>query len=94
MRLAVRPPLAAAGRVNAARDGLWELYTSWHAPLTRHSFSTIFFHNILYVCSCYTKGCGLKYRGSPGQPLTRGPEADETRTMAVTLPHRARVSLS
>ena len=28
------------------------------------------------------------------QPLTRGPEADETKTMAVTLPHHVRVSLS
>jgi hypothetical protein len=28
------------------------------------------------------------------QPLTRGPEADETKTMTVTLPHHARVSLS
>ena len=28
------------------------------------------------------------------QPLTRGPEAGETKTMAVTLPHRVRVSLS
>ena len=28
------------------------------------------------------------------QPLTHGPEADETKTMAVTLPHRVRVSLS
>ena len=26
--------------------------------------------------------------------LTRGPEADETKTMTVTLPHHARVSLS
>ena len=33
-------------------------------------------------------GCGSKYRGARGQPLTRGPEADETKTMAVTLPHR------
>ena len=28
------------------------------------------------------------------QPLTRGREADETKTMTVTLPHHARVSLS
>ena len=28
------------------------------------------------------------------QPLTRGPEADETKTMTVTLPHRVWVSLS
>ena len=34
------------------------------------------------------KGCGPKYRGAWGQPLTRGPEADETKTVAVTLPHR------
>ena len=34
------------------------------------------------------KGYGLKYRGARMQPLTRGPEADETKTMTVTLPHR------
>ena len=28
------------------------------------------------------------------QLLTRGPEAEETKTMTVTLPHHARVSLS
>ena len=33
-------------------------------------------------------GCGPKYRGARVQPLTRGPEADETKTMTVTLPHR------
>ena len=30
----------------------------------------------------------LKYRVARMQPLTRGPEADETKTMTVTLPHR------
>jgi len=33
-------------------------------------------------------GYGPKYRGARGQPRTRGPEADETKTMTVTLPHR------
>ena len=33
-------------------------------------------------------GSGLKSPNSRGQPLTRGPEADETKTVAVTLPHR------
>ena len=33
-------------------------------------------------------GYGLKYRGARVQPLTRGPEADETKTMTVALPHR------
>ena len=39
-------------------------------------------------------GYGRKFSGARGQPLTRGPEADETKTMTVTLPHHARVSLS
>ena len=39
-------------------------------------------------------GCGLKSPKSRMQPLTRGPEADETKIMAVTLPHHVRVSLS
>ena len=39
-------------------------------------------------------GYGLKFSGARMQPLTRGPEADETKTMTVTLPHHARVSLS
>jgi hypothetical protein len=30
---------------------------------------------------------GPKYRGARMQPLTRGPEADETKTMTVTLTH-------
>ena len=33
-------------------------------------------------------GYGLKYRGARMQPLTRGPEAVETKTMTVALPHR------
>ena len=41
-----------------------------------------------------TTGYGRKFSGARGQPLTRGPEADETKTMTVTLPHHARVSLS
>jgi hypothetical protein len=36
-----------------------------------------------------TTGCGLKFSGARGQPLTRGREADETKTMTVTLPHHA-----
>ena len=36
----------------------------------------------------YTTGYGPKYRGARMQPRTRGPEADETKTMTVTLPHR------
>ena len=43
-------------------------------------------------------GCGLnmglKSPKARMQPLTRGPEADETKPMAVTLPHHVRVSLS
>ena len=31
-------------------------------------------------------GFGLKYRGARGQPRTRGPEADETKTMTVAWP--------
>ena len=42
----------------------------------------------------YITGYGRKFSGARGQPLTRGPEADETKTMTVTLPHHARVSLS
>ena len=34
-------------------------------------------------------GCGLKSPNARVQPLTRAPEADETKTMTVTLPHRA-----
>ena len=41
-----------------------------------------------------TTGYGLKSPKARMQPLTRGPEAGETKTMAVTLPHRVRVSLS
>ena len=37
-------------------------------------------------CSVYRDG--RKYREARMQPLTRGPEADETKTMAVTLPQR------
>ena len=37
---------------------------------------------------------GPKYRGARGQPLTRGPEADETKTMTVAWPHHACVPLS
>ena len=36
----------------------------------------------------------LKYRGARVQPLTRGPEADETKTMTVAWPHHACVPLS
>ena len=36
----------------------------------------------------YFKGYGPKYRGARGQPRTRGPEDDETKTMTVALPHR------
>ena len=50
-------------------------YELWHAML---AFSLI----------ARGTGCGPKYRGAWGQPLTRGPEADETKTVAVTLPHR------
>ena len=39
-------------------------------------------------------GCGPKYRGARGQPRTRGPEADETKTMTVAWPHHACVPLS
>eukprot|EP00964_Phaeocystis_antarctica_P101943 scaffold67387_cov39-Phaeocystis_antarctica.AAC.1 len=39
-------------------------------------------------------GYGLKYRGARMQPLTRGPEADETKTMTVAWPHHACVPLS
>ena len=39
-------------------------------------------------------GYGLKYRGARGQPLTRGPEADETKTMTVAWPHHPCVPLS
>jgi hypothetical protein len=39
-------------------------------------------------------GCGLKFSGARGQPLTRGPEADETKTMTVAWPHHACVPLS
>ena len=42
----------------------------------------------------FHKGGGLYTVLSRGQLLTRGPEADETKTMAVTLPHRVRASLS
>ena len=31
----------------------------------------------------HATGCGQKYRGSRIQPLTRGPEADETKTISV-----------
>ena len=33
------------------------------------------------VCHGWRTGYGLKYRGARMQPLTRGPEADETKTM-------------
>ena len=36
----------------------------------------------------YDTGCGRKYRGARMQPRTRGPEAVETKTMTVALPHR------
>jgi len=42
-------------------------------------------------------GDGLKFSGARGcslQPLTRGPEADETKTMTVAWPHHACVPLS
>ena len=39
-------------------------------------------------------GCGLKSPKARVQPLTRGPEADETNTMAVALPQHACVPLS
>ena len=46
------------------------------------------------LCMCMGYMYGLKSPKARMQPLTRGPEADETKTMAVTLPHRVRVSLS
>ena len=39
-------------------------------------------------------GYGLKYRGARMQPLTRGPEANETKTLTVALPQHACVPLS
>ena len=42
----------------------------------------------------YFTGCGPKYSGARVQPLTRGPEADETKTMTVARPHHACVPLS
>ena len=39
-------------------------------------------------------GYGLKFSGARMQPLTRGPEADETKTMTVAWPHHACVPLS
>ena len=47
---------------------------------------------LLRVCVC--TGYGLKYHGARVQPLTRGPEADETKTMTVAWPHHACVPLS
>ena len=44
--------------------------------------------NVVYALGYLVKGYGLKYRGARVQPLTRGPEADETKTMTVALPHR------
>jgi len=45
------------------------------------------------MCVVYT-GYGLKFSGARMQPLTRGPEADETKTMTVAWPHHACVPLS
>ena len=40
------------------------------------------------------KAVKYSYRGARGQPRTRGPAADETKTMTVTLPHHACVRQS
>ena len=46
-----------------------------------------------YRVPVYT-GYGPKYRGARVQPLTRGTEADETKTKTVALPQHACVTLS
>ena len=60
---------------------------------SRREASVTLFKSFLFFGGASTlrlmlTGCGSKYRGARGQLLTRGPEADETKTMTVTLPHR------
>ena len=49
---------------------------------------------MIFLLFANVRVCGLKYRGARMQPLTRSPEADETKTMTVACPHHACVPLS
>ena len=74
------------------RAGAWR--THYTLNLSNSISTELYLSQIFSYRRIPLTGYGRKFSGARGQPLTRGPEADETKTMTVTLPHHARVSLS
>jgi len=79
-----RPPLLKTAPPNATAIGVSPHRT---VPYFRLSGRARLCVLLLRVCVC--TGYGLKYHGARVQPLMRGPEADETKTMTVAWPHHA-----
>ena len=79
---------------DSSEEDIFHLCTRYHTLRLRNDIHVEEKESNQAVCVSVYTGYGPKSRHARMQPLTRGPEDDETKTMTVARPHHVCVPLS